>query len=153
MLALLIVFTGLMAGVYFAFSAFIMQAFGQLPALQAGQAMNKINAVIVKTVFLPIFVGSTLWYAGLIVWALLYWQPITSWLLISASAIYIFGMFFVTIFGNVPLNNILMVQTNTESGLASYWQSYQDKWLTLNHIRTLSCIAACSLLSIAITGN
>ncbi len=70
MLILLVVLTGLMAGVYFTFSVFVMKSLNELPAFQAAQAMNKINDVIVNTLFLPIFFGSTLWYAGVIIWTL-----------------------------------------------------------------------------------
>ena len=55
MLILLIILTGLMSGIYLAFSAVIMKSLNELPALQAAQAMNKINDVIVNTIFLSIF--------------------------------------------------------------------------------------------------
>ena len=107
MLILLIILTGLMAGIYLAFSAVIMKSLNELPALQAAQAMNKINDVIVNTIFLPIFFGSTLWYAGLIVWSLADWQVGKSGLIMLAALAYIIGMFLVTAFGNVPMNNKL----------------------------------------------
>jgi len=146
MMTLLIVLTGLMAGIYFAFSTFVMKALNQLPALHAAHAMNKINDVIVNTVFLPIFFGSTLWFAGLIVWSVADWQGTQSMLLISAALIYIVGMFFVTAFGNVPLNNKLKASEVSEEQLARYWPVYMAKWTKLNHIRSVSCISACDVL-------
>jgi len=145
----LIVLTGLMAGTYFAFSSFIMKALNQLPALQAAQAMNKINDVIVNTIFLPIFFGSTLWFAGLIVWAFADWQGQASILLIAAAVIYIAGMFFVTAFGNVPLNNKLKAYEVSDQQLAQYWPVYMHQWTRLNHIRSLSSVFACAILYIA----
>lgn len=151
MLILLVVLTGLMAGIYFAFSAFIMKSLNQLPDLQAAQAMNKINDVIVNTIFLPVFFGSTLWYAGLIVWVVADWQGSHSGLFVLAALIYIVGMFFVTAFGNVPLNNKLKEMARSDYSLVVYWDEYQSTWTQLNHIRSLSCIASCAVLTIGLT--
>ncbi len=148
MIILLIVMTGLMAGTYFAFSFFIMKSLAQLPGLQGARAMNKINDVIINTLFLPIFFGSTLWYAGLIVWAFADWQQTRSVLIIAAAIIYIVGMFLVTVFGNVPLNNRLMESESSETALSHCWNKYLQQWTRLNHLRMLSCMASCALLVI-----
>ncbi len=150
MLILLVVLTGLMAGIYFVFSVVVMKSFAQLPALQAAQAMNKINDVIVKTVFLPIFFGSTLWFCGLIVWAVAFWQAQQSVLFIAAAIIYISGMFLVTALGNVPLNNKLKEAEEDHEKLTAYWSVYLQKWTRLNHLRSISCIFACFWLSFAL---
>lgn len=151
MLILLVVLTGLMAGIYFAFSTFIMKALNQLPSLQAAQAMNKINDIIVNTIFLPIFFGSTLWYAGMIVWALADWQSGRSLLVIIAGLTYILGMFVVTAFGNVPLNNKLKASASSDSSLKEYWKVYLRAWIQLNYLRTLSCITSCAVLTTVLT--
>jgi len=150
MLALLIVMTGLMAGIYFAFSVFIMKSFTELPALQAAQAMNKINDVILNTLFLPLFFGSTIGFAGLIVWSFADWHPDQSQPVVSAAAIYIAGMFAVTAFGNVPLNNKLKSSSIDDTLLIEFWHEYRHSWTRLNHLRTLSCLASCSLLIVAL---
>ena len=149
MIILLIVMTGIMAGVYFAFSVFIMQSLSELPSLQAAQVMNKINDVIVNTLFLPVFFGSTLWYGGLVVWSFADWQFERSILVIIAAMIYILGMFAVTAFGNIPLNNRLKSSAENDSRLISFWDEYLRRWTRLNHLRMLSCIAACAVLTIA----
>lgn len=151
MLSLLVLLTGLMGGIYLAFSAVIIKSLNDLPGLQAAQAMNSINDVIVNTVFMPIFFGTTLWYAGLIVWSFADWQEGTSTLIVCASAIYIVGMFFVTAFGNVPMNNQLKILSNKENLLVAYWSQYQRSWTQLNHIRSISCLISCTLLICALT--
>jgi uncharacterized membrane protein len=150
MLIVLAVLTGVMAGIYFTFSVFLIKAMNELPALQAAQAMNKINDVIVNTLFLPIFFGSTLWYAGLVISAFADWQGQSSVLQIIAAAVYVVGMFVVTAFGNVPLNNRLKELENDDENLATYWHKYQGTWIRLNHIRTISCILALVILTIPI---
>jgi len=151
MIILLIVLTGLMAGIYFAFSVFIMKSLADLPALQAAQAMNKINDVIVNTLFLPVFFGSTLWYAGLVVWSFADWQGTRSLLVIAAALFYLIGMFVVTAFGNVPLNNQLKLSEASDAHLVHCWDNYLHRWTRLNHVRTLSCMASVALLTITQT--
>ena len=50
---------GLLAGVYFAFSTFIMSALARTGPAQGIAAMNVINVEIVKSLFLPFFLGTT----------------------------------------------------------------------------------------------
>lgn len=49
---------GLIAGVFFGFSSFIMRALGRLPAPQGIAAMQSINIVVINPVFLGVFVGT-----------------------------------------------------------------------------------------------
>ena len=149
MIVLLILMTGLMAGIYFAFSAFIMKSLSELPETQGAQAMNSINDVIVNTVFLPVFFGTTVWYAGLALLSLVDWQSGRSLLVVLSALIYIIGMFAVTAFGNVPLNNMLKESEGDESKLVRAWRKYLVQWTALNHIRTISCIASCALMIMA----
>ncbi len=149
-MVLLIVLTGLMAGIYFAFSVFIMRALSELPPLQGAQAMNQINAVILKTIFLPMFFGTSLWYVGLMVWSTLNWQGMRSMLIIVAACCYIIGMFFVTALGNVPMNKQLQANAKNPAALVQYWLSYQREWTALNHVRMMACIVSSALLTIAL---
>jgi uncharacterized membrane protein len=50
---------GLMAGVFFAFSAFVMNGLGRLPAAQSVAAMQSINAAAFNPVFGTAFSGTT----------------------------------------------------------------------------------------------
>jgi uncharacterized membrane protein len=49
--------SGLMAGLYFAFSTAVMPALGGLPQEQGIAAMQKINAAILNPLFLFLFSG------------------------------------------------------------------------------------------------
>ena len=51
---------GLLAGLYFAFSTFIMTALGRIGQVPGIMAMNAINTTIVQSLFMPIFLGTTL---------------------------------------------------------------------------------------------
>ena len=145
-----VVLVGAMAGIYLTFSVVIMKALAQLPALQGAQAMNRINTVIVRTLFMPLFFGSTVLLAGLGVWQLFDWQGANSWLVLAASMFYLLGMFVVTAVGNVPLNKRLQDNESSGEALVHSWALYLGDWTQLNHIRTLSCLVACSLLVLSI---
>lgn len=146
MILIISIATGLMAGIYFTFSFVVVKALEQLPGNDGANAMNEINDVIVKTIFMPLFFISSLWYVGLLFWGLFYSTAVSSGY-IWASIIYLAGMFGVTAFGNVPLNNQLKKSAYDPQALAASWSYYTRAWLRLNHIRTLSCIAALVLLS------
>lgn len=149
MIVLLIVMTGLMAGIYFTFSVVVMKSLGQLPAAEGARVMIRINDVILNTVFMPLFFGSTLWFGGLILWSFADWQEGRSMMEVTAALIYIIGMFLVTAFGNLPLNNQLKESEDNEPELVTTWNIYLVRWTQLNHFRTLSCIAACIVLVMA----
>ena len=149
MIAVLIVITGIMAGTYFAFSVVIMTSLTELPKTQGAKVMNEINDVILNTAFMPLFFISTFWFALLIPWSFVDWQEGQSLLEVSAALVYIIGMFGVTAFGNVPLNNKLKLSEKNTFSLQQSWDEYLIKWTRLNHVRALSSIAACAILVLA----
>ncbi len=95
--------SGLIAGIYFAFSAFIMRAFEKLETSQSVAAMNAINDTILRSWFMPLFFGSTLVSVILIVIALVHWGDAGSGLILGAGAVYCVGMFVCTVVFNVPV--------------------------------------------------
>ncbi|MGH7600945.1 MAG: hypothetical protein ACREOI_31695, partial [bacterium] len=48
---------GLIAGVFFAFSAFVMKALSRLPPSEGIAAMQSINVAVINPVFLTVFLG------------------------------------------------------------------------------------------------
>ncbi len=137
---------GLMAGVYFAFSAFIMRAFDRLGADRAADAMNAINEVILRSWFMALFFGSTLLYAILAAFAVFDPDLAGRWILFAAGAVYVVGMFLCTVVFNVPLNNRLAASAENDDLKADTWKHYVVYWTRWNHLRTL-----CSLISVAIS--
>jgi uncharacterized membrane protein len=123
--------SGLMAGLFFAFSVSVMGALARLPAEQGAAAMSAINVVIVNPVFLTVFMGMTLICAVLAVKAVVGWsQPGSFWLL-AGSLFYLVGIFAVTAAFNVPLNDALAA----DAGGAG-WTRYLAQWVPWNHVRT-----------------
>jgi uncharacterized membrane protein len=143
---LLILSVGVMAGVYFAFSTFVMRAFDDLPAAQAIAAMNSINRIIVKSMFLPLFFGSTVLALVQVVLNLMYWQGTPSYWAIAAGVVYLLSMFLCTALFNVPLNNRLAGFEQQSRNARKTWACYRRRWARWNHVRTIG-----SLLSVVLS--
>ncbi|HSX59109.1 MAG TPA: anthrone oxygenase family protein [Tahibacter sp.] len=131
---------GLMGGIYFAFSTFIMRAFATLDPAQASAAMNAINAVILRSPFMPLFWATTLSALALVVLAAPEWQTTPGRLALAGGLVYLLGMFGCTVAFNVPLND----QLAAASGDAAAWQRYLAEWTRWNHLRTLASTLACA---------
>ena len=138
---------GLMAGLYFAFSAFIMRALGRIEAAAGISAMNAVNVVIVRSWFMPLFLGTTI--ASLALAAIAAWDLAAAGapLLLAGGLVYMFGMFGVTMAFNVPLNNALAPAPAACGEGAAVWTRYLDRWTLWNHVRTLSSLGASALFT------
>lgn len=137
--------TGLMAGIYFAFSVFIMSAFKTIPDTSAAIAMNAINKVIVKSAFMPVFFGSSLLAIVLVFLAL---DGERAGLIMLAGGVYILGMLLCTVLFNVPLNNrLLKASFENQPGV---WRNYVIEWTRWNHVRSISSLLAFILYVLAL---
>src|ERR1044071_5696034 len=65
---------GLIAGVFFAFSAFVMKALARLSPVQGISAMQSINVVVINPVFLAVFLGTAAGCAFLAISSLFRWE-------------------------------------------------------------------------------
>lgn len=147
----LAVTTGVMAGVYFAFSAFVMTSLAQIEDFSGIAAMQSINKVIVNSLFLPLFFGTTLLCVITIVLAALRWGEPDAASAIAGSIVYIVGMFLCTLIFNIPLNNALDKIDPASTSDGHVWQHYLIVWTRWNHVRTVSCTAACALFIAAVS--
>jgi uncharacterized membrane protein len=57
----------------------------------------------------------------------------------------------VTMAFNVPLNNRLAALEPQAGDSASVWEEYLTRWTAWNHVRTVTALAAVTLLTIALT--
>jgi uncharacterized membrane protein len=144
---------GLLAGLYFAFSTFIMTALGRIGQTQGIAAMNAINVAIVRSLFLPVFFGTTLAGAVLAVIAVLAWGEPGALASLAGGLLYVVGMFIVTMAFNVPLNNALAAVDPSSNEAPALWARYQKNWTRWNHLRTIASTAACALFIAAIAAR
>jgi uncharacterized membrane protein len=125
-------------GVYFAFSAFVMTALGAVERSAGIAVMQAIDFAILRSLFMPLFYGTTLAAAVLAGIAIFQWSmPGSRWILV-ASLVYLVGMFLVTAIFNVPLNNALNQFNSASAEAASIWADYIRTWTKWNHVRTVA---------------
>ncbi len=144
---------GLLAGLYFSFSAFVMAALGRIETPAGIAAMNSINTVILRSLFMPLFLGSSLVALVLAGTALFQWQQPGSVAVLAAGAIYVIGMFVCTMAFNVPLNNALMAVDPVSAEAADVWARYLRDWTFWNHVRTIASTVAMVLFMSAIASR
>jgi uncharacterized membrane protein len=107
---------GLIAGVFFAFSTFVMKALASLPPAQGIAAMQSINVAVINPWFLATFLGVAAVCAVLGLSSLLAWhKPGTAYPL-AGSALYLFGTVLVTGAFNVPRNEALVSNSDLSIG-------------------------------------
>ena len=112
---------GLMAGVFFAFSAFVMNALAQLQPALGIAAMQSINITVINPLFMGVFLGTAAACIFLAVSSLLKWhQPGAAYLLVG-SLLYLVGTVLATIVFNVPLNNALARVEPSSTDGANLW--------------------------------
>lgn len=143
---------GLVAGVFFAFSTFVMKALAQQPPAQGIVTMQAINITVINAWFMTVFLGTSVICLILIFSFILRWrQPGATYLLMGAL-FYLIGCFGVTIGFNVPLNDALAVANPTSTEGGNLWANYLTNWTFWNHVRTSAAFIAAALLTLAAGG-
>jgi len=144
---------GLMAGVYFAFSAFVMTALARMPEAQGMAAMQSINRVILRSLFMPLFFATTFASLALAVVAVVRWGEPGTAAMLTGGVTYVVGIFLCTAVCNVPLNNALDAVDRENAEAGDVWSRYLRVWTRWNHVRTVACTLACGLFIAAIAAS
>jgi uncharacterized membrane protein len=133
---------GLSAGALFAFSSFVMEGLGRLPAAQGAAAMQSINVVAVTPAFMTAVFGSALACVVVALWGLADWDGSYGPWLVAGSVLYLAGVVGVTMGYNVPRNNALAALDPATPEAEAYWARYLREWTAGNHVRVLGGLAA-----------
>jgi len=139
---------GLVTGLLFAFSNFVMRALADLPSDKGMFAMQRINEKIINPIFLVLFLGTPI-LCSVIAFnsGQKIDEPGSLFLLVGALA-YLIGPFGITVLFNVPLNNLLARADGPDAD--EIWPMYQKRWQRWNHIRTYIGVAAVVLMTIGL---
>ena len=136
----------LVAGIFLAFSSFVMKALASISPPSGIAAMQAINVVVLNPGFLGPFMGTALACAVLLVYAAMHWQADGALCLMLGSLFYIVGTFGVTMVCNVPRNNALARMEPLGADAESFWRGYVATWTMWNHVRTAAGLVAAALL-------
>lgn len=141
---------GLIAGVFFAFSAFVMRAFARLPAAEGMAAMQSVNVAVLNPVFLSAFVGTAAVCVLAVVASVLRWHEPGAVYLLVGGLLYLLGCLGVTAAFNVPRNETLASVEPSDPDSAKLWESYLASWTAWNHVRTVTALAAAASFCLAL---
>ncbi len=139
----------LIAGVFFAFSTFVMNALSRLPPAQGIAAMQSINITAINPLFMTALfgTGATCLLLSVETRSRLS-QPDAIYLLIG-SLLYLIGTVGVTIAFNVPLNNALAIADPSSTQSENLWTKYLTDWTFWNHVRMVAALIAAALFMLA----
>jgi len=134
--------SALVAGVFFAFSSFVMKALARRPSAEGIAAMQSINVVVINRSFLGAFMGTAVLSLVMAGFAISGWSHPAASFFLGGAIVYIVGTFMVTALGNVPLNNRLAAVSASDPATHHVWERYLDRWTTWNHVRTAAAMVA-----------
>jgi uncharacterized membrane protein len=132
---------GVNAGVFFAFSTFIMRALGRLPAAHGMSAMQAINREAPTPWFMTALFGTAAVCVAASVVGISRWSEPWAIYLLVGSALYLVCIA-LTITYHVPRNDALARRDPTTAEAADAWTRYLSAWTAWNHVRTITCVAS-----------
>ena len=141
---------GLVAGIFFAFSNFVMKALASVAPASGIASMQSINVMALNRWFFAVFFGTAACCLVLVVAAFLHWQRPGAPYLLLAGSLYLTGTILVTIAFNVPLNDSLATVDPATADATSTWTNYLKTWTLWNHVRTVAALAATVLFIVAL---
>lgn len=147
LLQLSILAYALVAGVFLAFSDFIMRSLAITGGFGGLEAMQVINREVFRWIFMTLFLGM----AGVsIIIAGYAWVGLSGpagLLILLAALVYLVGCFGVTVAFNVPMNQALAGMELTSEMTRDYWlQTYVPRWTFWNSVRTGAAALSAALL-------
>jgi uncharacterized membrane protein len=142
--------SGLNAGVFAAFSTFVMPGLARLPPAQGVAAMQSINAAALTPPFLGLFVGTAAGCAVVALSSFWRWRQAGAVHLLVGSALYLLGPLLVTAACNVPKNEALAALDANSAAAVSAWARYLPGWTAWNHLRAVAALAATASFILAL---
>ncbi len=128
----------LIAGVFLSFSDFVMRGLAQAPAAAGAVGMIGLNRTVYRSVFMALLLGFLPGSTALALLAIWQIEGTPMALVLGGTVAYLLGVFAVTGFGNVPMNQRLDALSDQGGEMTAYWAEYSERWTRLNHIRTAS---------------
>jgi uncharacterized membrane protein len=144
---------GVVAGILFAFSAFVMKALARLPPAQGILAMQSINVEAVTPAFMSVLFGTALASVVVAGSAVLSWDKPGARYLLLGGVLYVVGVIGVTAVFNVPRNSALAGLDPTRAEAAILWARYVSTWTAWNHVRMASALGAAAAYLLALRNN
>lgn len=141
---------GLVAGIFFAFSNFVMRGLARIEPVQGIAAMQSINVTVINPLFALLLFGLVPLCLYLAIIVMLDGNMPGARYILAGSALYLFGAFLVTFAFNIPLNDALEAVEADSPEAAALWPRYVSKWTAWNHVRTVGALLASAAFTLAL---
>ncbi len=142
----------LVAGVFLAFSDFLMRSLSKADGHGGVEAMQIINREVFRVVFMALFLGLVPVSAALTVYAIVVLSGFDSALIALSGLTYVAGTFGVTVVFNVPLNEKLAPLDHSLPETERFWRhTYLPRWTFWNSVRTVASVMSSLLLLLGLT--
>jgi uncharacterized membrane protein len=151
---LTLLFSGLIAGLLYGYSCSVNPGLQSLANGEYIKAMQSVNLAIQNPYFLLAFTGLLLLFP--VSTYLMLRQQHTSaafYLLLAATIIYFIGVFIITLFCNVPLNEQLAkfpASSASATEISAMRQTFEKPWNSYHTIRTIAAVISFGLTILAI---
>lgn len=144
----------LIAGVFFAFSDFVMKSLVEDVPGDGARIMQAINRNVYHSGFIALFFMMTALAAVLGMYAYFILEGPVSQLLKAAACLYLIGVFLVTAGGNVPMNKQLESQEASRMQKGA-WSGFVSDWVNWNHTRWICALgaSACYIMAATLVAN
>jgi uncharacterized membrane protein len=139
---------GLCAGVFFAFSTFVMPALRTLRPAEGMTAMQAINRAAPNGLFMSVLFGPLI-VCGLLVVAVLRRSGAATIYIVIGSVCFLAGLVVLGAY-HVPKNNQLDTFDAHSAVADNTWSTYYTGWTAWNHVRTLTFTAAATCFTLAL---
>lgn len=144
-----VVGNGVVAGVFFAFSTFVMKGLARLPTPIGIVAMQGINLAAPTPPFMVALFGSAMIGAAVGVVAIVEWGDSgATYALLGGVASLVPVV--LTIAYHVPRNEALARVDPHDPAAADRWTTYVGQWTAWNHVRTVGALAAVVLFTLSL---
>ncbi len=140
---------GVVGGVFFAFSVFVMKALGRLPSTKGIAAMQSINTAAPTPLFMVALLGTGLACLTLAGSALFRMDEPDAVYHLVGGVLYIV-VIVLTVVYHIPRNDALAAVDPNSVEAESMWSHYLSAWTAWNHVRTICSIAAAGTLIVAL---
>ncbi len=139
---------GLIAGVFLTFSDFVMKSLSAAGHTSGIEVMQLINRKVYGSLFMVLLIGMLVISVVVSTYAALYMAGSSAVWILAGCALYVIGVFIVTVAFNVPMNQRLDAMNSESAEAVSYWSVYASSWTLWNHVRTIASAgaAACFLI-------
>lgn len=141
---------GVAAGVYLAFSTFVMPGLHKLAHSQAIRAMNAINkAAPANPLLMLVLFGTGIVCVLLMISAIRHRDDSAAVWQIVGAALYLISVL-VLVGYHVPHNDQLMNVDPDSTGAGATWSHFYSAWMARNHVRTLAAAGGMVSLVLAL---